>query len=74
MPPKAAEPPQNRFTFLGLAAAGLAEPGLAETGLAEGSAETRDKVLRFLAGMVGESDREHVLQLVARGRINGPHL
>ena len=58
----------------GLAAAGLAEPGLAETGLAEGSAETRDKVLRFLAGMVGESDREHVLQLVARGRINGPHL
>ena len=58
----------------GLAAAGLAEPGLAATGLAEGSAETRDKVLRFLAGMVGESDREHVLQLVARGRINGPHL
>ncbi|MFI5014315.1 MAG: MarR family winged helix-turn-helix transcriptional regulator [Hyphomicrobiales bacterium] len=34
----------------------------------------RETVLRFLAGMVGQGDREHVLELVARGRINGPHL
>jgi DNA-binding MarR family transcriptional regulator len=34
----------------------------------------REMVLRFLAGMVGQGDRDHVLELVARGRINGPHL
>jgi DNA-binding MarR family transcriptional regulator len=42
--------------------------------LAEAGDETRETVLRFLAGMVGRVDREHVLELVARGRINGPHL
>jgi DNA-binding MarR family transcriptional regulator len=55
-------------------AKGLSEAGLNEAGLAESGDETRATVLRFLAGMVGENDRDHVLELVARGRINGPHL
>ncbi|MBV9753844.1 MAG: MarR family transcriptional regulator [Hyphomicrobiales bacterium] len=42
--------------------------------LSEAGEDTRSAVSRFLAGMVGESDRAHVLELVARGRINGPHL
>jgi DNA-binding MarR family transcriptional regulator len=33
----------------------------------------RETVRRFLAGMVSEADREHVLRLVARGRGNGQH-
>ncbi|MFI4997397.1 MAG: MarR family winged helix-turn-helix transcriptional regulator [Hyphomicrobiales bacterium] len=41
--------------------------------LAEAGEETRETVLRFLAGMVGKIDREHVLELVARGRINALH-
>ncbi|SDR60472.1 DNA-binding transcriptional regulator, MarR family [Rhizobiales bacterium GAS191] len=48
--------------------------GLTQAGLAETGDDTRETVLRFLAGMVGEGDRDHVLELVARGRINGPHL
>jgi DNA-binding MarR family transcriptional regulator len=42
--------------------------------LAEAGEDTRLAVTRFLAGMVGEGDRAHVLELVARGRINGSHL
>jgi DNA-binding MarR family transcriptional regulator len=42
--------------------------------LAQIDGGTRDTVLRFLASMVGEDDRSHVLELVARGRINGPHI
>jgi hypothetical protein len=42
--------------------------------LAEAGVDTRMAVTRFLAGMVGEGDRAHVLELVARGRINGSHL
>src|SRR5215472_3389167 len=41
--------------------------------LAQAGEETRETVLRFLAGMVGEGDRQHVLELVARGRINALH-
>jgi DNA-binding MarR family transcriptional regulator len=41
--------------------------------LAEAGENTRETVTRFLAGMIGASDRAHVLELVARGRINGPH-
>src|SRR6516162_5686441 len=41
--------------------------------LAQAGEETREIVLRFLAGMVGEGDRQHVLELVARGRINALH-
>jgi DNA-binding MarR family transcriptional regulator len=42
--------------------------------LAEAGEDTRATVLRFLTAMVGEEERAHVLELVARGRINGPHL
>ena len=42
-------------------------------GLAATGGEAREIVLRFLAAMVGKDDRDHVLELVARGRINSPH-
>jgi DNA-binding MarR family transcriptional regulator len=42
-------------------------------GLAESGEATREAVLRFLAGMVGQGDRAHVLELVARGRLNALH-
>ena len=41
--------------------------------LAQSGEATRDAIVRFLAGMVGEGDRAHVLELVARGRINALH-
>ena len=41
--------------------------------LGENGEGTRHAVLAFLAGMVGEGDRVHVLELVARGRINALH-
>jgi DNA-binding MarR family transcriptional regulator len=41
--------------------------------LAQCGEESRDMILRFLAGMVGEEDRAHVLELVARGKINALH-
>jgi DNA-binding MarR family transcriptional regulator len=41
--------------------------------LAAAGLNTGDTVRRFLSGMVGREDRDHVLELVARGRINGPH-
>jgi DNA-binding MarR family transcriptional regulator len=42
--------------------------------LATAGVEARETVHRFLAGMVNREDRDHVLELIGRGRINGPHL